>query len=226
MAEIFTKNHKLPSKGLKIAHVNINSNRNKVHEVTEILYNDNIQLLAISETHLDFKFEDSALNIKGYSIYRRDRNAFGGGVAVYIQECIPTKIREDLMNFDIEVLWLQIHLPHLKLILVGCCYRPPSANIKYLDKICQMIDYISVMGQEIYLTGDFNIDWFSQNCSQENKLLTTTSACGFQQLINTPTRVCLRSCGTTSSTCIDHIFTNAPVSQLFHCLLVVVIITW
>ena len=49
----------------------------------------NINILAISETHLDNSFDDTAVAIQGYNIYRRDINAYGGGVAVYIQSHIP-----------------------------------------------------------------------------------------------------------------------------------------
>lgn len=56
----------LPKKGLKIAHINICSIRNKIPEITEILKRDQLHILAISETHLDSTFEDSVLNIQGY----------------------------------------------------------------------------------------------------------------------------------------------------------------
>jgi len=114
--------NKLPSKGFKLAHINICSLRNKVSEIEEIL-SCGIHLLAISETHLDDTFNDAAVDIDGYRIFRKDRNAYGGGVAVYIQKQIPAKVRYDLMSADIEVLWLQIHLPHLKPLLVRCCYQ-------------------------------------------------------------------------------------------------------
>ena len=59
----------------------------------------------------------------------RDRNANGGGVAVlYMPSHMPVNLREDLMSNAVEVIWLPVHLPHLKPILVGSCYRPPSAN--------------------------------------------------------------------------------------------------
>jgi hypothetical protein len=62
-------------------------------------------------------------------MYRKDQ-----GVAVYIQNHIPVKIREDLMLNTLEVIWLQVHLPHLKPILGGSCYRP-SVNSQYLDNV-------------------------------------------------------------------------------------------
>ena len=75
----------------------------------------------ISETHLDNTFDDTVVAIQGYNIYRKDRNANGGGVAIYNQNHIPIKLREDLMLNTVEVVWLQVHLPHLKPILVGSC---------------------------------------------------------------------------------------------------------
>ena len=70
---------KLPSKAmkaskhsrrkvLKIAHVNICSLRNKVHEINNLLVTDDI--LTISETHLETTFDDTAVAIQGYNIYR------------------------------------------------------------------------------------------------------------------------------------------------------------
>lgn len=92
--------------------------RNKLIEVADILLGKASHILALSETHLDCTFEDSSLMISGYNVYRKDRNANGGGVACYIQSHIPVLIRHDLMSLDMEVLWLQIHLTHIKPILL------------------------------------------------------------------------------------------------------------
>jgi hypothetical protein len=60
--------------------MNICSLRNKVHEINNLLTSDNINILAISETHLDNSFDDTVVEIHGYNIYKRDRNANGGSV--------------------------------------------------------------------------------------------------------------------------------------------------
>ena len=101
-----------------------------------MLTSDNIHILAISETHLDISFDDTAVAIQGYNKYRRDRNSYGGGVALYIQSHIPVMLREDLMSSVIEVLWLQVHLAHLKPFILGCCYRPPTANGQNHNNMC------------------------------------------------------------------------------------------
>ncbi len=75
------------------------------------------------------------------------------------QDQIPVKIRNDLMSTKFETFWLQTQLPHLKPMLTGCCYRPPSANKVYLAKICEMLGQTCDSNYEIYFMGDLNIDW-------------------------------------------------------------------
>ena len=200
-------NAKLPKKGLKIAHLNISSLRNKIISVTNLLA-DGIHILALSETHLDETISDNLLAIQGYKIFRRDRDAGGGGTAVYVLEHLPTKIRNDLMIFDTETIWLQINIPHMNPILVGCEYRKPSAKVDYLERMCTMLDKVCDLGLETFYLGDLNIDMGSDGCSLKRRLLETTTACGLVQLVDTPTRVYKKQDGSISETCIDHIFTN------------------
>ena len=119
--------------------------------------------LTISEIHLD----NTVVTIHAYNIYRKDRNANGGGVAVYIQNRIPV---DDLMLNTVEVIWLQVNLPHLKPILAGSCYRPLSANSQYLDTMCEMLDNVCDINREVYFLGYLNIDWLSSSCPLRKKL--------------------------------------------------------
>ena len=107
--------------------MNICSLRNKVHEVNNLLITDDVHILTSSETHLHYTFDDTVVAI--YNVYRKDRNANGGGVAVCIQNHIPVKLRDDLMLNTVEVIWLQVHLPHLKPTFVGSCYRPQVLTV-------------------------------------------------------------------------------------------------
>ena len=109
----------------------------------------------------------------------------------------------------VEVIWLQVHLPHLKPILVGSCYRPPNANSQYLDNVGEMFDNVCDINRDVYFLGDLNIDWLSSSCPLKKIIQTVTSACKLVQVINQHTRVVTNSTGMKSSTCIDHIFTNA-----------------
>lgn len=68
MTDTHALHPRLPRRGLRIAHININRIRYKISEITNILFSDNIHILAISETHLDSTFEDAAQIIQGYNI--------------------------------------------------------------------------------------------------------------------------------------------------------------
>jgi hypothetical protein len=90
--------------------------------------------------------------IDGYNIFRKYRNSNKGGIAVYIQNHITVKLRDDLMLNTVEVIWLQVYLPHLKPILVGSCYRPPCVRIWIICVKCLIMYVISI---EVSFLGDF-----------------------------------------------------------------------
>ena len=54
---------KLPKKGLRFAHLNICSLKNKVHELSPILHKNGIHIMAVSETRLEEATEDAAVSI-------------------------------------------------------------------------------------------------------------------------------------------------------------------
>jgi hypothetical protein len=75
--------------------------------------------------------------------------------------------------------------------------------------MCERLDNVCDIKREVYFLGDINIDWLSSSCPLRKKLQTVTSACNLDQVVSPPTRVVTNSTGIKSSTCIDHIFTNA-----------------
>lgn len=160
----------MPKKGPKTGHVNICSLRNKVQDIDYLLASDKIHRLAISEKHLENTFDDATVEIQGYSIYRKDRDNKGGRVAAYIQNHIPVKVRDDLMSCDGM-------LPHVKPILLGCCYRPPSSNSQYLDNLCEMGERACNENSDMYFLGDLNMNCLATSCPLKHKVLNVTRAC-------------------------------------------------
>ena len=68
---------------------------------------------------------------------------------------------------------------------------------------------VTDINSEIYFLGDLNIDWFSKTCTLKKKLKDAASVCNLAQIVHLPTRVNSRGMGRSSSTCIDHVFTNS-----------------
>jgi hypothetical protein len=111
------------------------------------------------------------------------------------------------MSNAVEVLWLQVPLPHLKPLLLRCWYRPPSANSNYFDNRCAVVDSVCDVNRGVYCLGDLNIDWLASSCPLKRKLLTVTNACAMTQVLNQATRVHTNSVVSVTYTCIDHICT-------------------
>lgn len=92
-----------------------------------------------------------------------------GGVAIFVQSHMPVKLRSDFMLNDVGVLWVQVHLPHLKPIEVSCCYSPSDADVDYVIQLCEMIERVSDMSSDIYLLRDKNTDWNDGHCPKKKK---------------------------------------------------------
>jgi hypothetical protein len=128
----------------------------KLHKVLKLVNINHI--LALTETHLDASVNDGQINIHGYSLLRRDRNRNGVGVALYIQNHMPWKRRDDLNVCQVEALWPQVDLPDQTPILLGCVYRPLSSKVSYLDDKCTGFDQATDSNRDAqYLSGVISI---------------------------------------------------------------------
>ena len=93
---------------LIIAHLNIDSIRNKFDSLSFMIEN-NIDIMLVSETKLDDSFSSVQLKICGFSMpYRYDRDSVGGGILLYIRDDIPTKVLKhdfwtNIENFSVEI---------------------------------------------------------------------------------------------------------------------------
>ena len=84
------------------------------------LISGNIDVLVIGETKLDKTFPDNQFIINGFKTpYRKDRNANGGGVMIYVREDIPSQEKVHNLPSHIEAILVEINLRKSKLLLVG-----------------------------------------------------------------------------------------------------------
>ena len=91
-ANMILKNMRLSTKNkLLIAHLNINSIRNKI-EALKCVVSGNIDILIIAETKIDDTFPTNQFCIEGYMPpLRADRNQHGGGLLIYIRDGVPAR---------------------------------------------------------------------------------------------------------------------------------------
>ena len=123
---------------------------------------NNIDILCISETKLDSSYPTSKFLIPGYSSpYRLDgpkvRDA-SGGLLVYVNEDMPSKLLKYKLPDDIQVLPIEINLRKSKWLLVPL-YRPPVKHkVEFNKHLSKLIDHYADVYDNILLLGDFNME--------------------------------------------------------------------
>ena len=105
------------SKGLQLAHLNVQSIRGKLDQVKDMIVTSKVDLYGFSETFLNNKLCENELFISGYSYLRRDRNEkSGGGILVHIKETIVFRRIAQFEDGTIESVWLELQLNNSKII--------------------------------------------------------------------------------------------------------------
>ena len=125
-------------------------------------------VLSVNETWLDDSFLDDEVSFPGYNLTKRNRDSFGGGLAVYIAEHLQFKRLNctDSMQINprVEAIWLEITPTKSKKILVGSLYRPPNFDAStFTENLETMLTNLTRAGTETILMGDFNFDLTTVN---------------------------------------------------------------
>ena len=68
-----------------MASLNINSLLAHIDELRISSEDQTFDLLAINESKLDDKINNTAVSLDGYEILRKDRNRSGGDVAIFVR---------------------------------------------------------------------------------------------------------------------------------------------
>jgi hypothetical protein len=78
--------------GLKIGHLKINGLFGKLDSLSFLIHSLNLDVLFISETHLNINQEYPGLLIDGYDFLRKDRNRIWGGIGCFYKDSIRVNI--------------------------------------------------------------------------------------------------------------------------------------
>ncbi|XP_033759601.1 uncharacterized protein LOC117341849 [Pecten maximus] len=184
-------------KGLTFGHLNVRGLLNKVDHLRILLRNHTFDIFTVSESHLDNTIDDSDILIKGYNLFRKDRNRHGGGVATYIRDNISASEDSVDLTGTLELLSIKIQQKNSSPIICVNVYRPPNERVDWFDHFDSVIDRLSTENKNIIVLGDFNIDQQKSPRLKDLMLLYNLN-----QQITVPTRECK-----DSKTLIDHIYT-------------------
>uniref|UniRef100_A0A914D4P1 Reverse transcriptase domain-containing protein n=1 Tax=Acrobeloides nanus TaxID=290746 RepID=A0A914D4P1_9BILA len=140
---------------LTISCANVNSLCSKLDELRVICSVEDPDVFLLQETKRHENISDEELQIPGYNLFRLDRTANGGGVAIYAkQELKPC---------------------HQKLIQVVSIYRAPSKTQAHFSPFYDYLgDFLATTDSDsvpMIIGGDINLDWLSKESDDLKNLL-------------------------------------------------------
>ena len=146
-------------------HSNIRSLNAKIDDLQTVTQQNNVDVIAITETWLNSRITDGPISFLGYSIVRNDREngKRGRGVCAFIKSNIPFSTLPNLSAPDVVGVWLKLRpyqLPRkLSCIFIGMIYHRPLADNNILqDYLISMVDNLLLdhPNTGIMILGDFN----------------------------------------------------------------------
>ena len=205
------KSKKLDS-NFNIFHNNINGLESKHDQLHQFLATSiDFDVIAITETSQKYE-RDFLTNVsfENYLLFSIGSYTSRGGSALYVKNDYDVSERFDLVNKNalFETVWIEINNKKNKNIVCGTIYRHPKDNAQnfkaFLDYLEFCLSKLANENKEIYICGDFNIDWLKIDVNSNYKhFYDLVFNYGFSPLIKSPTRV-----QGESATVIDNILTN------------------
>ena len=193
------------AKGFKIMSLNIYTLLNHLDELRILVDQEIPHVIRINETKIDSSISDTDIQIEGYRVVRRDRNKWGGGVALFIHESISNYcIRSDLMDNNLESLSIQIKLGNFKPFIITSVYLL-DVSVDVFREVESLVRLLDKENKESIIIGDTNCDLLTPSCNHTKHLKTLMNNFGLTQLIKEPTRITV-----STQTLIDHIIINRP----------------
>ncbi len=188
----------------------------KVIEIEALCAENNINIMAITESWCNNSHSDNLISINGLpKIFRRDRpDRTGGGIIVYSSDDINIRRISEIEPEESEIMCLEFQLPNKinKFVFLCICYRPNDKNIiDFTSDLLDIYEYTSGKGYYNFLCiGDFNCK-NNEFCHTDISNLdgrifkAVLDSNGLSQMVNFPTRFDIEH---NKASCLDYIITN------------------
>ena len=193
---------------LTLLRINIRSLTKNIDKLHQFISTLPIQpeIIAITETKLNKLSNLNLVKLNNYNFIYKNSLSCAGGVGMYIKEGVDFVERKEINFFNetVESIWANIVVNKKHKITIGVIYRHPNNNINiFTDQFNEFLQLLANEQQSLYVTGDFNINILTKSNKNISNYLSMTKSFNLHNIIKQPTRVCK-----TTSTCIDHIYTN------------------
>ena len=179
---------------LKCMYFNARSLVNKIEELELYIKEEELDIIAVTETWLTEEILTSEYSVQGYTLIRRDRKDLlkskGGGVAFYVKDDINVLERDDIKEKHFpETLWCEIEVKSEKTVL-GVLYRAPDCLTINNEAMYSLINKVGK--ENVVIMGDFNfpeLKWSARsNTLHEHPFITCINDNFLEQMVDKPTR--------------------------------------
>ena len=171
-----------------IAHLNINSIRQKFYELEHLVRENIVDFLAFSETKIDDTFPDKQFHADSFNMYRKDKSKHSGGLMAYIRSDIPSRQRKDLEPEDSPCLIIEALLNKQKWCFVTYYNSPSTSDAVFKDIFSKTLDNVIAHYSNYVICGDLNYDLTKKT---SNALKEMCLLFGLYNLVKGPT--CFKS---------------------------------
>ena len=155
--------------------INARSVGNKAASIIDLIIENNLDVLVITETWLysDQDAKKNAITPEGYVIFSNSRDCRrGGGVAVICRRELQCKIADSPLNCNsFECFQLDI-TSNNKTMSLFPIYRPEPNTVSmstFFDEFSSYLEIQSILSHDIIILGDFNIHMDMLNSQNANK---------------------------------------------------------
>ena len=170
------------------AYLNINSLRNKVIDLKEILGDLSPNYLVLSETKLDDSFHSAQCNLKNKEIRaRRDRDKNGGSIMEFVKKGLVCKRLKIFEPSKSECISSEITVSKNKWLWFSIFRSPSHDNLElFYDELTSSLSKAIESYENFIVMGDFNIEGTNKGTIFD-KLDEFCDLFNFTNLVTSPT---------------------------------------
>jgi len=176
---------------ISVGQINARSVKNKTFEITNLLLDNDLDILAVTETWLASgnkdEFTKSEISPTGYTILDVSRSkGKGGGVAIISKTALQSKKQRTPLVKSFEIIESLITTSK-EILRLGVIYRPPSGGkhgqpiATFMDEFQEYLDSRATMSGILLLLGDFNFHFEDNSNCDALKLKDLLSGLNMKQ---------------------------------------------
>ena len=185
-----------PCKAIDFCLFNARSIKNKAAEISEFVVDNNVDILALTETWLSPGDVDNIIINEitpiGYAFRHVPRRNRGGGVALLFKKSLSLKMKptKRYSSFELIDTTMKFSATLLRIIVV---YRPPPSKANgltdelFFSEFTTYLEQLSTDYGKVLITGDFNFHVEDRNKLNAQRFLQTLHSFDYKQHVNVAT---------------------------------------